>query len=90
MFSFLWGHVQRSAIHEKIDFFHLQNKGWLEGDAVISNPPFSLAGEIVETLVQQNKPFALLLPMRKVALKKMNELFNRTTGNQLQMLIFNS
>jgi hypothetical protein len=49
------------VIHEPVDFF----KNNL-GDVVVSNPPFSKSKEVVERLVELDKPFILILPVSKV------------------------
>tara|TARA_R110002020_G_scaffold75872_2_gene192808 strand:+ start:9934 stop:10434 length:501 start_codon:yes stop_codon:yes gene_type:complete len=48
-------------IHENEDFFE-HNKG----EMVLSNPPFSTKKQIIERLIQLDKPFILLLPVSTI------------------------
>ena len=48
-----------TVIHEKIDFFSHQFKY----DLIISNPPYSCKKKIFEKLIQDDKPFILLVPI---------------------------
>ena len=50
-----------NVIHEPIDFF-LNDKG----DIIVSNPPFSKTKEVLERLIQLNKPFIIILPSSKI------------------------
>jgi hypothetical protein len=67
-----------NVIHEKEDFFE-HNKG----DIVISNPPFSLKKEIVERLIELDKPFILLMPSATLLCSYMRELL----ADDLQIII---
>ena len=49
------------VIHEQIDFFE-NNKG----DIIVSNPPFSLAKDIMNRLYDLDKPFCLIFPSSKI------------------------
>lgn len=50
-----------NVIHEPIDFFQHNY-----GDIVVSNPPFSQAKNILNRLIELDKPFILLLPSSKI------------------------
>lgn len=45
------------VIHEPGDFFE-NNRG----DLVVSNPPFSLKKQVIDRLVEVDKPFVLIMP----------------------------
>ena len=47
-----------NVIHENIDFFE-NNKG----EIVVSNPPFEKKKEIINRLVELDKPFILIMPV---------------------------
>jgi hypothetical protein len=53
-----------NVIHEPEDFFE-NNKG----DIVVSNPPFSMKKEVLERLVQLQKPFILIMPSSTISYK---------------------
>ena len=50
-----------NVIHEEIDFFKEDR-----GDIIVSNPPFSLSKEIMERLLELDKPFILIFPSSKI------------------------
>jgi hypothetical protein len=50
-----------NTIHKPVDFF----KNNL-GDIIVSNPPYSQAKEIMERLMEIDKPFMLLMPCSKI------------------------
>ena len=57
-----------NVIHEDIDFF-LHNKG----DIIISNPPFSLKGQVLDRLWELQKPWIMILGsnfLASVAIKR--------------------
>ena len=59
-----------NVIHKDEDFFE-NNKG----DIIVSNPPFSLAKEILKKLKEIDKPFILILPVSKITTSYMKDLF---------------
>ena len=65
------------VIHKDEDFFKHDR-----GDIVIDNPPFEIKKEIIETLIQRNKPFILILPVSTICYK-----YAKILGNDLQLLI---
>jgi len=70
-----------NVIHEKIDFFE-NNKG----EIVVSNPPFSQSKEILNRLVELNKPFILILPSSKINTQYIRGLF-KDKEHKLQIII---
>ena len=50
-----------NVIHKPIDFFESN-----EGDIIVSNPPFSKTKEIMDRLLELDKPFILILPSSKI------------------------
>ncbi len=59
------------VIHEDIDFFE-NNKG----DIVVSNPPFSQKKQIIERLIELDKPFILIMPSATLLCSYMRENLN--------------
>jgi len=69
-----------NVIHEpNIDFFNVNR-----GDIVVTNPPYSLAKEIINRLMILDKPFMLLMPVFKLGSQYMNNAF---FGKTLQLII---
>ena len=58
------------VIHEDIDFFQHNL-----GDMIVTNPPFSIKGKILQRLKELNKPFILLLPASVLGTKQLSSLF---------------
>jgi len=56
------------------DFFACSPKG----DIVVSNPPFSKAKEVLQRLVEMNRPFILILPCAKITTKYVRDSFEDT------------
>ena len=54
-----------------VDFF----KNTFDYDILISNPPFSLAKEILQRLKELEKPFILLLPVSRICTQYTRRLF---------------
>jgi hypothetical protein len=50
-----------NVIHEEVDFFENDL-----GDVIVSNPPFSQVKEIMQRLLELDKPFILILPSSKI------------------------
>lgn len=69
------------VIHDKDDFFK-NNKG----DLVVSNPPFSKTKEILNRLVELDKPFILILPASKIFTQYIRKLFINN-NDKLQIII---
>jgi hypothetical protein len=67
-----------NVIHEKIDFFKEDR-----GDIIVSNPPFSLSKEIMERLLELDKPFILILPSSKIN----TQYFRKWKDKGLQIII---
>jgi hypothetical protein len=59
-----------NVIHEDVDFF-TQDRG----DVVVSNPPFTRIPEVLERLVDLNKPFILIMPSSKINTQYYRRIF---------------
>ena len=70
-----------NVIHEQIDFFE-NNKG----DIVVSNAPFSKVPEILERLVELDKPFILIMPSSKINTQYFRKLFSNSK-DPIQIII---
>tara|TARA_R100000773_G_C4149290_1_gene72127 strand:+ start:113 stop:595 length:483 start_codon:yes stop_codon:yes gene_type:complete len=66
------------VIHEQIDFFE-NNKG----DIIVSNPPFSLAKDIMNRLYDLDKPFCLIFPSSKIN----TQYFRKWKDKNIQIII---
>lgn len=71
-----------SHIEDGKDFFRYKPKKY---DIIISNPPFSLADEVLERLYILGKPFILLLPLKYLQAIGRGKLFIK---NGIQLLTF--
>ena len=71
----------KEVIHEKLDFF-TSNKG----EIVISNPPFSKKKEVLERLVELDKPFILLMPSSTLNTQYCRKLF-KDKEDKLKIII---
>ena len=69
----------RHVVHEPIDFF-TSNRG----DIVVSNPPFSKIPEILERLLELDKPFVLIMPASKLNTQYFRRSF---LGKRIQIVI---
>lgn len=49
------------TIHEPVDFFEEDL-----GDIIVSNPPFSKSKEVMERLMELDKPFIIIMPASKI------------------------
>ena len=61
-----------SHIDDGKDFFEYEPEGY---DIIISNPPFSIADDILKRLYSLGKPFIMLLPLKYLQAKGRGELF---------------
>lgn len=68
------------VIHNENDFFESN-----EGDIVVSNPPFSKCKEILNRLVELDKPFILILPSSKINTQYFR--MNFKDSNRLQIIV---
>jgi hypothetical protein len=75
-----WLKLGRTIIHEDKDFFTTNH----EGDIFVSNPPFSILNKIFYNLFRMDKPFALLIPIQKIAQLKTQDILK---NKGLQMII---
>ena len=53
-----------NVIHQNEDFFEHDR-----GEVVIDNPPFELKKEVINKLVERNKPFILIVPVSTLCYK---------------------
>lgn len=68
------------VIHKEVDFFENNL-----GEVVVSNPPFSKSKEVLERLVQLDKPFIIILPSSKINTQYARKLFSN--NNPIQIII---
>jgi hypothetical protein len=67
-----------NVYHEDEDFF--QNN---RGDIVVSNPPFTMKKQVIQRLVELDKPFVLLMPVATMATSYVRELLK----DKLQIIV---
>lgn len=67
-----------NVYHEDEDFF--QNN---RGDIVVSNPPFTMKKQVIQRLVELDKPFVLLMPVATMATSYVRELLK----DNLQIIV---
>ena len=67
-----WCKLGRHIIHNDADFFTEQE--FDKTDCIVSNPPFSLIFQILEKLFELDTPFALLVPLQKIAQLKIQSI----------------
>jgi len=67
-----------NVIHEPIDFFENDR-----GEIVVSNPPFSKVPQILQRLVELDKPFIMIMPCSKINTQYFRKLFK----NEIQIII---
>lgn len=75
-----WKKLGRDIIHEELDFFTTQ----YECDLFVSNPPFSILNKILYELFRRNKPFALLIPIQRLAQIKTQKIIR---NKNIQVII---
>jgi len=76
--------VIRTHILEDGDFFNIEVP---ECDYIISNPPFSLKGEVFERLFNIGKPFAMLIGIEGIFGSKFR--FDLFKNNTFEVMYFN-
>jgi hypothetical protein len=69
------------VIHKDVDFFTNDL-----GDVIISNPPFSQSKEVLERLVELDKPFIMIMPSSKINTQYFRKLFGKNE-NPIQIII---
>ena len=69
-----------NVIHEKVDFFENDL-----GEIIISNPPFSIAKEVLKRLKDLDKPFILIMPSSKINTSYFRDFFGG--DKKLQIII---
>ena len=67
----------RCCFSDDDDFFACSPKG----DIVVSNPPFSKAKEVLQRLVEWNKPFILILLCAKLTTRYVRNSFEDTISD---------
>lgn len=67
-----------NVVNLDVDFFESDH-----GEVVVSNPPYSLKKEVIQRLVQLQKPFILLMPCSTLVTSYVRELL----GNDLQIIV---
>ena len=67
-----------NVVGEKgLDFFSDDADFFMEvADCVVSNPPFSIKYKVMDTLVRENMPFILILPLACINTKSFRKCFN--------------
>lgn len=65
------------------DFFDID----VECDAIISNPPYSCKGRVLERLFELDKPFAMLVGV--VGLFESQQMFNMFKNNKFEIMYMN-
>ena len=71
-------YIDNKIIYRNEDFFEYDR-----GDIVVDNPPFSKKKEIINKLVERNKPFMLIVPISTIAYN-----YTKKLKEHLQLLIF--
>lgn len=84
IFSNLGYRVIASHINEGKDFFHYQPSRF---DYVISNPPYSRKGDVIQRLFELNKPFAMLVGV--VGLFESQKRFDMFRTHDFELMYFN-
>tara|TARA_R100001015_G_C4484927_1_gene64273 strand:+ start:77 stop:571 length:495 start_codon:yes stop_codon:yes gene_type:complete len=69
-----------NVIHKNIDFYKYVDE--LNYDYILSNPPFDDTKNILNKLLEVDKPFILLMPV-----SKLNTQYMREYKNKLQLII---
>jgi len=69
------------TIHEDIDFFAND-----KGEVIVSNPPFSKSKEVLNRLVDLDKPFIMIMPSSKINTQYFRKLFS-DNENPIQIII---
>lgn len=70
-----------NVIHEPVDFF----KNDL-GEIIVSNPPFSQSKEVLERLIELDKPFIMIFPSSKINTQYFRKLFSQNP-DKIQIII---
>lgn len=77
----IWSHISDGG-----DFFKI-DPDVINADYIISNPPYSCKGEVLDRLFQIGTPFAMLVGV--VGLFESQERFNMFKQNEFEIMYFN-
>tara|TARA_B110000503_G_scaffold134280_1_gene213022 strand:+ start:13 stop:483 length:471 start_codon:yes stop_codon:yes gene_type:complete len=77
-----WKKLQRDIIHDHTDFFDTE----YQCDIFVSNPPFSIINKVIKKLFELDKPFAILIPIQKIAQLKVQSLLK---NKNIQLVVCN-
>lgn len=78
-FKVIFSHIENDK-----DFFKYEPNNW---DCIISNPPYSLKGQVIKRCFKLNKPFALLVGV--VGLFESQYRFDLFKNNDFEIMYFN-
>jgi hypothetical protein len=67
-----------NVIHREVDFFENDL-----GDIIVSNPPFSKSKEVMQRLLELDKPFIIIMPSSKINTGYFREYFK----DKIQIII---
>lgn len=70
-----------NVIHKPVDFYENDL-----GDIIVSNPPFSQSKEVLERLVELNKPFIIIFPSSKINTQYFRKLYSKN-DDKIQIII---
>lgn len=76
--------VNYTHIKNGVDFFNFTKEDVKSYDYIISNPPFSIRKQVINKLLELDRPFAILLPLVSITLKDF-----KNNMDKLELLIFN-
>ena len=76
--------VMYSHINSGFDFFNLDESEFELADYIISNPPYSCKGDVLERLFKVGKPFAMLVGI--VGLFESQKRFDMFKNNDFEIL----
>tara|TARA_S200002703_G_scaffold45132_1_gene39474 strand:+ start:613 stop:1104 length:492 start_codon:yes stop_codon:yes gene_type:complete len=67
-----------NVIHEEVDFFESDL-----GEVIVSNPPYAKSKEVMDRLLELDKPFILIFPCSKIS----TGYFRKWSKKNLQIII---
>ena len=78
-----WKELGRDIIHEPTDFF---TDDYDTTDIIVGNPPFSILADVLVKLFEIGKPFAILIPIGKIAQIKIQKILR---NHNIQLIVAN-